>query len=79
MAGGGVVDIDDGRDDERTYAGGEEDVGMRILGICGGIGSGKSTACRLMVDSLGCAARIGEHWRLPVCACVFVCVWAGGT
>lgn len=31
---------------------------MKILGICGGIGSGKSTACRLMVDSLGCAARV---------------------
>lgn len=33
---------------------------MKILGICGGIGSGKSTACELMVDALGCAARIGE-------------------
>ena len=33
---------------------------MIILGICGGIGSGKSTACQLMVESLGCAARIGE-------------------
>lgn len=31
---------------------------MRILGVCGGIGSGKSTACQLMVDSLGCVARI---------------------
>eukprot|EP01082_Thalassiosira_pseudonana_P007890 g6325.t1 g6325 contig23:202595-203493(+) len=31
---------------------------MKILGICGGIGSGKSTACQLMVDSLGCVARI---------------------
>lgn len=33
---------------------------MKILGICGGIGSGKSTACQLMVDSLGCVARIGK-------------------
>ena len=33
---------------------------MKILGVCGGIGSGKSTACQLMVDSLGCAACIGE-------------------
>ena len=34
---------------------------MKILGVCGGIGSGKSTACQLMVDSLGCVARIGEY------------------
>lgn len=33
---------------------------MKILGVCGGIGSGKSTACKLMVDALGCADRIGE-------------------
>ena len=31
---------------------------MKILGVCGGIGSGKSTACQLMVDKLGCVARI---------------------
>lgn len=31
---------------------------MKILGICGGIGSGKSSACELMVDKLGCVARI---------------------
>ena len=41
-----------------------EDLGaegsMKILGVCGGIGSGKSTACELMVDRLGCAGRIGE-------------------
>jgi dephospho-CoA kinase len=30
----------------------------KILGVCGGIGSGKSTACKLMVDSLGCVASI---------------------
>ncbi|KAL7541795.1 hypothetical protein ACHAXR_011222 [Thalassiosira sp. AJA248-18] len=35
-----------------------DDGKMKILGICGGIGSGKSTACELMVDSLGCVARI---------------------
>jgi len=34
---------------------------MKILGVCGGIGSGKSTACQLMVDSLGCVALIGEY------------------
>ena len=34
---------------------------MKILGVCGGIGSGKSTACQLMVDSLGCVARIGKY------------------
>jgi pantothenate kinase-related protein Tda10 len=33
---------------------------MKILGVCGGIGSGKSTACKLMVDALGCVGRIGE-------------------
>ncbi|KAL7474723.1 hypothetical protein ACHAW6_000682 [Cyclotella cf. meneghiniana] len=31
---------------------------IKILGVCGGIGSGKSTACKLMVDSLGCVDRI---------------------
>jgi len=31
---------------------------VKILGICGGIGSGKSTACNLMVESLGCMALI---------------------
>jgi dephospho-CoA kinase len=31
---------------------------VKILGICGGIGSGKSTACKLMVESLGCMALI---------------------
>jgi hypothetical protein len=33
---------------------------MKILGVCGGIGSGKSTACKVMVDTLGCVGRIGE-------------------
>jgi hypothetical protein len=33
---------------------------MRVLGVCGGIGSGKSEACRIMVSKLGCAAHIGE-------------------
>ncbi|KAL3769498.1 hypothetical protein ACHAWO_006196 [Cyclotella atomus] len=31
---------------------------MKILGVCGGIGSGKSTACKVMVDTLGCVGRI---------------------
>lgn len=31
---------------------------VKILGICGGIGSGKSTGCKLMVESLGCMALI---------------------
>jgi len=31
---------------------------MRVLGVCGGIGSGKSEACRIMVSKLGCAAHI---------------------
>ena len=33
--------------------------GAKVLGVCGGIGSGKSTACKLMVDELGCLDRIG--------------------
>ena len=39
---------------------------MRVLGVCGGIGSGKSTACQLMVDSLGCVARIGKRFYIHV-------------
>lgn len=31
---------------------------LRILGVCGGIGSGKSLACRILVSDLGCAAHI---------------------
>eukprot|EP00978_Attheya_sp_CCMP212_P005861 scaffold13078_cov48-Attheya_sp.AAC.2 len=31
---------------------------MRVLGVCGGIGSGKSEACRILVSKLGCAAHI---------------------
>ena len=37
---------------------------MKVLGVCGGIGSGKSTACQLMVDSLGCVARIGKRFLI---------------
>jgi hypothetical protein len=33
--------------------------GFRILGICGGIGSGKSTACHLLVSQFRCIAHIG--------------------
>jgi pantothenate kinase-related protein Tda10 len=32
---------------------------LKILGVCGGIGSGKSTACKLLVSELNCAAHIG--------------------
>jgi dephospho-CoA kinase len=31
---------------------------FRVLGVAGGIGSGKSTACKLLVDSCGCLAHI---------------------
>lgn len=31
---------------------------FRVLGVCGGIGSGKSTACKLLVDSCQCLAHI---------------------
>jgi len=33
--------------------------GVRILGIGGGIGSGKSTACKELANELGCMAHIG--------------------
>ena len=29
-----------------------DDSSFRVLGVCGGIGSGKSTACKLLVDSI---------------------------
>jgi len=44
-----TLDADDGSKQKQK---------VKILGVCGGIGSGKSTACQLMVDSLGCMARI---------------------
>lgn len=31
---------------------------FKVLGVCGGIGSGKSTACKLLVDSCNCLAHI---------------------
>ena len=39
---------------------------LKILGVCGGIGSGKSTACKLMVDVLGCVDRIGKLWVIGI-------------
>lgn len=37
---------------------------LKILGVCGGIGSGKSTACKLLVSELHCAAHIGTYVRV---------------
>lgn len=31
---------------------------LKVLGVCGGIGSGKSTACKLLVDHCNCLAHI---------------------
>eukprot|EP00540_Astrosyne_radiata_P008713 CAMPEP_0116841222 /NCGR_PEP_ID=MMETSP0418-20121206/10802_1 /TAXON_ID=1158023 /ORGANISM="Astrosyne radiata, Strain 13vi08-1A" /LENGTH=232 /DNA_ID=CAMNT_0004471619 /DNA_START=125 /DNA_END=823 /DNA_ORIENTATION=+ len=31
---------------------------IRVLGVCGGIGSGKSQACKILVEKLGCLAHI---------------------
>jgi dephospho-CoA kinase len=31
---------------------------VKVLGVCGGIGSGKSTACKVMVSDLNCLAHI---------------------
>jgi hypothetical protein len=33
---------------------------IKLLGVCGGIGSGKSTACKLLVSEVDCAAYIGR-------------------
>jgi ABC-type multidrug transport system fused ATPase/permease subunit len=33
---------------------------FQVLGVCGGIGSGKSSACQLLVSALGCIAHLGE-------------------
>lgn len=38
---------------------GLRDLPFKVLGVAGGIGSGKSTACKLLED-LGCLAHIGE-------------------
>ena len=35
--------------------------GIKVLGVCGGIGSGKSMACQLLVSDLGCIAHIGTY------------------
>ena len=34
---------------------------MKVLGVIGGIGSGKSTACELLVSQLGCIERIDAN------------------
>jgi len=34
------------------------DDSVRVLGVCGGIGSGKSTACKLLVSSCNCLVHI---------------------
>ena len=31
---------------------------IRVLGVCGGIGSGKSTACKILVSELNCLAHV---------------------
>ena len=33
---------------------------FKVLGVCGGIGSGKSSACKLLVSALGCLDHLGE-------------------
>lgn len=44
----------------------EKDPTIRVLGICGGIGSGKSMACKLLVSDLGCLSHIGKGLVLRV-------------
>lgn len=36
----------------------KDDRRVKVLGVCGGIGSGKSTACKLLVSDLGCIAHL---------------------
>jgi hypothetical protein len=33
---------------------------FKVLGVCGGIGSGKSSASKLLVSDLGCLAHLGK-------------------
>ena len=48
---------------------------FKVLGICGGIGSGKSSASKLLVSELGCLDHLGEffflqnHKRLSLSFC----------
>ena len=37
-----------------------DDDSVRILGVCGGIGSGKSTVCQVLVSGFDCLGHIGE-------------------
>lgn len=32
---------------------------VKVLGVCGGIGSGKSAACKMLVAEFGCLAHLG--------------------
>jgi hypothetical protein len=34
---------------------------FKVLGVCGGIGSGKSSACKLLVSDLACLAHLGMY------------------
>eukprot|EP00567_Pseudictyota_dubia_P008475 CAMPEP_0197441516 /NCGR_PEP_ID=MMETSP1175-20131217/7770_1 /TAXON_ID=1003142 /ORGANISM="Triceratium dubium, Strain CCMP147" /LENGTH=332 /DNA_ID=CAMNT_0042971809 /DNA_START=202 /DNA_END=1200 /DNA_ORIENTATION=+ len=43
---------------KETLRSGDSARDLRILGICGGIGSGKSLACGILVSNLACAAHI---------------------
>ena len=38
----------------------EEKDEIKVLGVCGGIGSGKSSASKLLVSELGCLEHLGE-------------------
>jgi hypothetical protein len=47
---------------------------IRILGVGGGIGSGKSTACKLLADQLGCISHIGMFNVFKYPHELFVCL-----
>lgn len=50
---------------------------VKLLGVCGGIGSGKSAACRLLVSDLNCLAHIGKKKSIETLSKYYV--WTRST
>jgi putative protein kinase ArgK-like GTPase of G3E family len=50
---------------------------VKLLGVCGGIGSGKSHVCKTLVSEFGCLARIGMYACMRACmvevGCLSMC------
>ena len=49
---------------------------FRVLGVCGGIGSGKSQACKLLVSELGCLDHLGA-FLVSFCVSILVKTFLG--